>query len=128
MMISKNDKKFLSGLILVTLAVSLLSLPLAKFMTMWWPLMVVFFFLVSIVVYHFCEQARQRDMRKFSNTFMIATAVKLVVYLTILTVYALNFKEDSKRFMLTFLGYYLIYSAFETYQLAKKKKNDGNGK
>jgi len=123
MNISKKDKGFLSGLIWVTLAVSAVSFGLNKFITMWWPVMVIFFFIVSIAMYRLCEQARQKDMRKFYNFYMVSTVVKLVVYLSILTVYSLNFKEDSKRFMLTFLAYYMIYSVFETYQLVKKKEN-----
>lgn len=125
MKISKKDKRFLSGLIWLTLGVSVASLPLAKFATVWWPVLVIFFFIVSIVMYRLSEQARQKDIRSFYNFYMISTVVKLVVYLSILTVYSLNFKADSKRFMLTFLIYYIIYSVFETYQLVKKndKKN-----
>jgi len=122
MKISKKDKGFLSGLIWVTLAVSGVSLGLAKYITIWWPLMVIFFFIVSVVMYRMCEQARQKDMHKFYNFYMVSTVVKLIVYLSILTIYSLNFKEDSKRFMLTFLAYYIIYSVYETYQLVKKKK------
>ena len=122
MRISKKDKGFLSGLIWLTLAVSAASLGLAKFATVWWPLMIIFFFIVSLVMYRCCEKARQKDMRKFYNFYMVSTVVKLVVYLSILTIYSLNFKEDSKRFMLTFFAYYVIYSVFETYQLVKKKK------
>lgn len=123
MKISKKDKSFLSGLIWLTLAVSAASLGLVRFATMWWPLMVVFFFLVSVVMYRCCEKARQKDMRRFYNFYMVSTVVKLVVYLSILTIYSLNFKEDSKRFMLTFLAYYVIYSVFETWQLVRKKEN-----
>ncbi len=36
------------------------------------------------------------------------------------------YMEDGKRFAMTFLAYYLIYSVFETFKLAKKdKKTDG---
>lgn len=122
MKISKKDKGFLSGLIWLTLAVSVASLGLARFATVWWPLMIVFFFIVSVVMYRCCENARQKDMRRFYNFYMVSTVVKLIVYLSILTIYSLNFKEDSKRFMLTFLAYYVIYSVFETYQLVKKKE------
>jgi len=127
MKISKKDKSFLSGLIWLTFGVSAVTFPLAKFATVWWPLMVIFFFIVSIAMYRLCEQARQKDMRTFYNFYMISTVVKLVVYLGILAIYSLNFREDSKRFMLTFLAYYIIYSVFETYQLVKKK-DDKNGK
>ncbi|MCQ2322036.1 MAG: hypothetical protein MJZ47_00275 [Bacteroidales bacterium] len=127
MAISRNCKRFLSALIWLTLGVSAVSLPLAKYATVWWPLLVVLFFAVSLALYQICEKARKKDIHTFYNTYMISTLVKLIVYLAILLVYSLNFKEDSKRFMLTFLAYYLIYSVFETYQLVKKK-DDRNGK
>ena len=66
-------------------------------------------------------------MRKFANFYTASTVVKMILYLTIIFVYAINFKEDGKRFAITFLAYYLIFSVFETYKLAKKnKKSDGN--
>ncbi len=127
MRISKKDKSFLSGLIWLTFGVCAVSLLLAKFATMWWPLLAVFFFIVSAALYRLCEKAKKKDIRTFYNTYMVLTLVKLIVYLAILLVYSLNFKEDSKRFMLTFLAYYLIYSVFETYQLVRKK-DDKDGK
>lgn len=126
MKISKRDKKFLSGLIWLTLAVSAASWGLANFATIWWPILVIFFFVVSVVIYRLCERAREKGMREFYNFYMISTVVKIVLYLSIMTVYSLKFRDDSKRFMLTFLAYYLIYSVFETYQLVKKKETDGN--
>ena len=95
-------------------------------LTVWWPAIVLFFFIVSMVVYLLSEKARRKDMRKFTNFYLASTVVKMVAYLTIIFVYALNFKEDSKRFAITFLAYYLIYSVFETIKLSKKdKKSDG---
>ena len=67
-----------------------------------------------------------KDMRKFANFYMGSTVVKMMLYLAIIFIYVMNFKEDAKRFAITFLAYYLIYSVFETIKLAKKeKKSDG---
>lgn len=124
MEITKREKSFLTGLVWLTLAVSVVSVCLTKSVTMWWPLLVLFFAAVSVVTFHISERARAKNAHKFYNSYMAMTVVKLVAYLTILLVYSLNFKEDSRRFMLTFLVYYVIYSFFETYQLVKKKKNE----
>ncbi|MCQ2318410.1 MAG: hypothetical protein MJZ90_05775 [Bacteroidales bacterium] len=124
MAISQHCRRFLSALVWLTLGVSAVSLLLAKHVTAWWPLLVVLFFAVSLALYQLCEKAKKKNIRTFYNTYMASTFVKLIVYLAILLVYSLNFKEDSKHFMLTFLAYYLIYSVFETYQLVKKTKNE----
>ncbi len=87
----------------------------------------LFFFIVSILVYFLSMRARRKDMRKFANFYMASTVVKMILYLTIIFVYVLNFKEDGKRFAITFLIYYLIYSVFETFKLAKKEKKKIDG-
>jgi phosphatidylglycerophosphate synthase len=93
----------------------------------WWPAILLFFFIVSILVYFLSMRARKKYMRKFANFYMASTVVKMILYLTIIFVYVLNFKEDGKRFAITFLIYYLIYSVFETFKLAKKEKKKIDG-
>lgn len=59
---------------------------------------------------------------------MILSVVRPMTYLAILLVYALCNKYDGKRFMVTFLVFYLIFTVFETIQLSKKdfKKKEEN--
>lgn len=87
----------------------------------------LFFLIVSIVMYFLSENQKRKDMRKFANFYMASTVVKMMLYLAIIFIYVLNFKEDGKRFAISFLIYYLIYSVFETFKLAKKEKNNING-
>ena len=117
-------KRFTTQLIALTVVVMVASLFMHKMLTVWWPALVVFFAIISAVMYYLSEKAKQNDMRKFANFYMAATVIKLVLYLTIIIVYVMSFKEDGKRFAITFLVYYLIYSVFETIKLAKKKKNE----
>lgn len=117
-------KRFTTQLIALTVVVMVASLFMHKMLTVWWPALVVFFAIISAVMYYLSEKAKQKDMRKFANFYMAATVIKLVLYLTIIIVYVMSFKEDGKRFAITFLVYYLIYSVFETIKLAKKKKNE----
>ena len=118
---------FIMHLCIMTLVVIAASVALRDLLTIWWPLLVTLFFIVSIVMYFLSEKTKKKDMHKFANFYMISTGVKMVAYLSIIMVYMYNFKDDGKRFAITFLVYYLIYSIFETYKLAKKDKNpDGN--
>ena len=117
-------KRFTTQLIALTVVVMVASLFLHSMLTVWWPAIVVFFAIVSAVMYYLSENARQKGMRKFANFYMASTVIKMVLYLTIIIVYVMNFKEDGKRLAITFLVYYLIYSVFETIKLAKKRKNE----
>ena len=118
--------KFIKQLCLLTLVVIVASIFARNILTVWWPALVGFFFIVSMVVFYFSDKAKKKDMRKFTNFYMGVTVVKMVVYLTIIFIYVMQFKDDAKRFAVTFLAYYLIYSVFETLKLAKKdKKTDG---
>lgn len=122
----EKDSKFIKQLCLLTLVVFAVSVALRNTLTVWWPAIVCFFFIISIVVYLLSEKAKKKDMRKFANFYMGATVVKMMLYLGIIFVYILNFKEDGRRFAITFLCYYLIFSIFETYKLSRKeKKSDG---
>ena len=123
-----KDTVFIKHLCLLTVAVFALSVALRSMLTVWWPLIVLFFFIVSMVVYFLSEKAKKKDMRKFANFYMASTVVKMLAYLTIIFVYTFNFKADGKRFAITFLAYYLIYSVFETYKLSRKEKKSSDGK
>ena len=122
-----KDAKFIRHLSILTLIVIAASIALRSYITVWWPGIVGLFLVVSLVMYFLCERAKKKGMRKFSNFYMASTMVKIVLYLAIIFVYAINYKEDSKRFAITFLAYYLIFNVFETFKLAKKDKNSADG-
>lgn len=119
----KGDR-FVGQLSILTLVVIVASILLHAHLTVWWPAIVGFFYLVSITVYFLSVRARQKDMRKFANFYMASTVVKMLLYLTIIFVYAMSCKEDGKRFAITFLANYLIFSIFETYKLVKHNKHE----
>ncbi|MBO4574557.1 MAG: hypothetical protein J5708_04475 [Bacteroidales bacterium] len=127
MKLEAKDSRFLSQLCILTAVVTAASIALRELLTAWWPALVLFFLIVSIVMYFLSENQKRKDMRKFANFYMASTVVKMMLYLAIIFIYVLNFKEDGKRFAISFLIYYLIYSVFETFKLAKKEKNNVNG-
>ncbi len=114
--------RFIKQLCILTLVIIVASVFLRAHLTVWWPAIVGFFFIVGIIVFYFADKAKKKDMRRFTNFYMGATVAKMVIYLAIIFIYAITFKEDAKRFAVTFLAYYLVYSIFETYKLAKKTK------
>ena len=80
-MMQVKDKKFISQLCFLTLATMLVSALLMRHLTIWWPLIAVFFFIVSIVIYFLSEKQKKKDMRSFTNFYMVTTVVKMVAYL-----------------------------------------------
>ena len=124
----EKDAVFIKHLCLLTIATFAVSVFLRHYLTVWWPALMLFFFIVSLVMYFLSEKAKKKDMRKFANFYMASTVVKMVVYLTIIFVYAVSFKSDGKNFAITFLAYYLVFSIFETYKLSRKEKKSPDGK
>lgn len=119
-----KGNKFVNQLTILALVVIVASIFLRNYLTVWWPAIVGFFYIVSIVVYFLSVKAREKDMRKFANFYMGSTVAKIMLYLAIIFIYAISFKEDGKRFAITFLANYLIFSIFETYKLVKHNKHE----
>ncbi|MBE6345681.1 MAG: hypothetical protein E7067_00495 [Lentimicrobiaceae bacterium] len=121
-----RHKSFFIALSLMIVAVlgltQLIRLSLPQFIThLWWAQM-LFFVLVSVIVYLFTTKMRNRnDFHKFNNFYMLTTVAKLILYLAVLATYSLMFREDSKAFIITFLIYYLCFTVFETCILVRNK-------
>ena len=122
---SKNTK-FILFLLLLVAIVTVLTIfvknYLPYFVTPYWSLLILFFSIVNVIVYFLTMKVREKnDMNKFTNFYMGTTLVKLLVYIAVLLIYILLFPEDKKAFVITFLAYYLCFSFYETYILAKSK-------
>ncbi|MBQ6666624.1 MAG: hypothetical protein IJM65_00755 [Bacteroidales bacterium] len=57
--------------------------------------------------------------KKFIRRYLIATTVKLMLFLVLLVAYAFTNRDDMLRFGLNFIVLYLIYSIFEVLILKK---------
>lgn len=121
-----NLRRFIVGLLCLVVTLVFLTIAVKnavpQFVTPSWPLLILFFAMVSVVVYLLTMKVRKdNDIHKFTNFYMGTTIVKLMLYLAIIVTYVLTSEEDNKAFIYTFLAYYLCYSVFETYSLAKNK-------
>ena len=57
--------------------------------------------------------------KKFIRRYLVATTVKLLLFLVLLVAYAFTNRGDMLRFGLNFIVLYLIYSVFEVFILKK---------
>jgi len=82
-----------------------------------------FFVVTTAVIHYVLVEVSDRDPKKFVGYFMGITGVKLLVYLCIITVYALLKRGEALGFTLLFLVLYLLYSGFEVIQLMRHFRN-----
>lgn len=125
-MIQRN-RSFLIGLscliIFIIILTAILKLYVSQIVTQHWPLLVLLFTVVSIVVFFSTMKMKNNhDLSKFANFYMGVTVLKLVVYLATILTYTIIMPNNAKAFIITFLIYYLCFSIFETYFLVRKKK------
>ena len=100
----------------------MLSVYIPEYITPQWHYLLLLFVVVSVIMFRKAINMRDKnDIYKLTNFHMIATILKLVGYLAIITIYVIKNPEDKIAFVVTFLTYYLCFSVFETYMLVRKK-------
>lgn len=100
----------------------MLSVYAPEYITPQWHYLLLLFVVVSVIMFRKTINMRDKnDIYKLTNFHMIATILKLVGYLAIITIYVIKNPEDKIAFVVTFLTYYLCFSVFETYMLVRKK-------
>jgi hypothetical protein len=100
----------------------MLSVYAPEYITPQWHYLLLLFVVVSVIMFRKAINMRDKnDIYKLTNFHMIATILKLVGYLAIITIYVIKNPEDKIAFVVTFLTYYLCFSVFETYMLVRKK-------
>lgn len=100
----------------------MLSVYAPGYITPQWHYLLLLFVVVSVIMFRKAINMRDKnDIYKLTNFHMIATILKLVGYLAIITIYVIKNPEDKIAFVVTFLTYYLCFSVFETYMLVRKK-------
>lgn len=123
-MTSSTDayKKFVKQLILLSAILGLLSFGFYLFLpgvTPAMPFILLLIMSVTMLMHRSLLKNSTGKPNRFINLFLAFTGLKLVGYLLIITIYALLNKDDAVSFTITFLIYYLIYSAFEINDLIR---------
>jgi len=109
---------YLTLIFFVFYAVILFSLP-GKYVSPAVPGIILFFAIFTSTVFYYQIEASIKKTSKFVNFFLIATVFKLILFLTLVLIYALLNKGDAVNFIISFFIIYLVFSAFELVQLLK---------
>jgi hypothetical protein len=120
--------RFIRNLIYFTAAIAVSALTLSYlasgFITKFWPFLLLLFAGITLTLVSLLISASEQKFSKFSNTFMIASMLKILILLIIIAAYAFKFQADAIRFSVTLFVYYILYLVFEIFWLMKLQRSD----
>jgi hypothetical protein len=130
----KGLKKILFGL--AAISVVLIAVGLILFKTLlagkyfvFFPLLVLFMFLINAGFFIFFYRSLQQPANAFIRAFMASTGAKLVIYLVLILTYVLTSPKTALVFAITLFVMYLTYSVYDLWimlTLLKQKKENSN--
>ena len=119
--------QFVKGLTVYALIITLLSigiyygLPELK-ITPVYLYLIAFMYAVNFLLFAKLSQAVQNKPNRFINAFMLLNFGKLFLYIAIIAIYVFLYKSDAIPFTITFVVYYILFTAYEITALLKIKK------
>lgn len=92
-----------------------------------YPFIPAFFYLLGMFSIYVFEILRHKDPQKLTLFYMAIKIVKLLFSIVAILFYCVIVKIHEKEFILTFVGFYLLYLIFETwfffmFELNRKNK------
>jgi hypothetical protein len=114
--------KFFKKLIKLTVAVFLVFYAATYFMpeklvSPAMPYLILLSASVTLIFHYIIIKAAEKKFSRFISYFMIATVMKLLLYLIVIFLYVYLNKNDVFPFVITFLLLYIIFSVFEVINL-----------
>ncbi|HOI87910.1 MAG TPA: hypothetical protein PLV51_08630 [Lentimicrobium sp.] len=83
------------------------------------PFVLAFFAAVSLLAFVMLLRKMNDKTGKFVNTFMTQSMGRMILYLVIITSYALLNRPDAIRFIIGFFILYIIFTIFEVLQFLR---------
>jgi len=83
----------------------------------------IVFFVVTFAVHWIMLSILKYKPERFVSFFMLATVVKLVIYIIVILVYVFIKQEELLSFILAFFILYILYTGFEVYSILGHTKN-----
>lgn len=125
---------YAKNLLYVSLAAGIVAFALYYLLPSTWfspalPVLFAFFYACSLLSFMILSKSIQKKFSRFTSVFMLTTAGKLFLFISIMIVYSFLNKKDAVPFLLNFFILYLVFTIFEVTQvigLTKKSATDGN--
>ena len=120
-------KRFIAKIIGIGVIIALIgwlgfSLFVPQYYLPIFPFLLVFFMIITILVYAYQINLAKKDIAKFTRSNMIATFVKLIIYSIFAVVYIANDSENAAVFVVGLLFLYLIFSFLEVSEISRFAK------
>jgi len=120
--------RFVRNLLIFTAALAVVGLAVtfstSGIITRFWPFLLLLFAGITLTLVTLLFSASEKKFSRFSNTFMIASMLKILLLLILIGAYAFKFQDDAIRFSVTLLVFYLLYLGFEIFWLLKLQNAD----
>ena len=122
-MVREYLKKLLPFSLITALVIYLLAnkFPHWGGLTIWYG--VFLFFLGSSFIFHILTRIDEADSKVFIRKFMLATTLRMLCYLFVITLVFLFKQSMAKHFTLIFLCHYLFFFPFDTIVLFLQARN-----
>lgn len=118
--------QFIKNLILYTAILALASLSvsffLPGFITKYWPMVLLLIAGITLIIVTLLFSANEKKFIRFSNTFMLASMIKILVLLVVIVGYSFTNQSDAIRFSVTLLIFYILYLGLEIFWLLKLQR------
>jgi uncharacterized membrane protein len=120
-------KKTLLGLFILSVIIFTAGLYVFRSLVPSWyfgffPYLVLIFFAVNAFFLFFFYRSLQKSTLQFIRTYMLATVIKLVIYLMLVLVYVLVCRESAVHFAVTLAVLYIAFTAYDLYIMTSKVK------
>lgn len=120
--------RFIRNLSIFTAILAVLGFAVSYFtagiITKFWPFLLLLFVGITLTLVTLLFNASEKKFSKFSNTFMVASMLKILILLIIIAGYSFKFRDDAIRFSITLFVFYILYLTFEIYWLMKLQSID----
>lgn len=83
-------------------------------------LIVPFFFIVCLLTRWVLIKQSKNDPKQFSRLYLGVTISRFYLYLAVLLVYSLVFRNDAVPFIISFFVFYILFTIFEVSMLYRK--------
>ena len=119
---------FLKRIIIFSVAFALICFTVgyflpAEYITPALPYLFLFFLSITLVVHYVLFKASEKRFSKFTTYFMLATFLKLMLYIAVLLIYVLLNRSDAIPFIITFFILYIFYTVFEVISILSYSKS-----
>lgn len=124
-------RKLLTRYIVFTIIIAVAAFGISVFLpqsmrTPALPFLIPFFLVLGFGVHAILLKMSGNKFSRFVNAYLVASFLKLFLYLIVMVIYIYLNRHDALPFAITFLLLYILYSIFEVISfLSAKSENQG---